>query len=265
MVSLKLYIPEKMKFSFSGLQKETMENELIEIAEKHPIEENQFDFRLTYIVEEEDYYEVGFFIRNAVDLDLTFDVMPMHLVDGRTVIGIQMFDFKTLGAIPGMSVMPYTIKFSKENVYYPEWLDKAELRLGVGVEFKVEYTAKTDVINLDEIADKKSRNFINEKIAQLPELRIDTFDYSCLTLANDEKGNVDAMILIRNGYDKDLVLEEMEFKIKDPKGIPIYHGGFKAPCEKLEARKAVLYSLRISNEELPLDYPDYSECSLQFE
>ena len=264
MASLKLYIPEHMKNSISELQLMTMEDDINEIGKKHNIEENQFDFRLTYVVNQEDGFEVGFFIRNAVDLDLTFDVMPMHLVNGRTIIGIQMIDFKKIGVIPAMSVMPCTIKFEKENVYFPQFLENAELKLGVDVEYKVEYTAKTDVINLKDIKNKMARNIINEKITQLPELRIDTFDYSCAAMAQNETGDVDAIVIIRNGYSNDLKLQEMPFEITNETGLLIYHGTFKAPCEVLEARKALLYNLIISKDNLPLSDIDYSRCNLRF-
>lgn len=242
----------------SEFQREIMSEEVEQINKEFPLSNNNFDFKINYIVENEDDYEVEFYFRNNMKVDLTFGNVPLHFVYDDAVIAITVVDFKKeFGDIKSKSIKVCRFNIEKSKVYYPEHLYNSELKLGVNVEYKVEETIEEEIVNMPKDLPYDQKNYFESKIKSLPNLIKNTYDIRTLAISGDKDGNVDIVLLIRNGYNKEILIKEMPMALLNKEEIPIYFGTFKSDNISVQGEKSRIFLYKIPKAALIKSYDNY--------
>ena len=98
--------------SVSDLKRIVYEEELKEINSNYHLKEGGIDIHGTYFLKNENYLEVGFFVRNGLKQNLSLEEMLLVVQDdeGKNIVS-QSFNFKEFGTISSCSAMPFELKF----------------------------------------------------------------------------------------------------------------------------------------------------------
>lgn len=248
----------------SDFKRELIQGEVDKLNEDYPLEDNKFDFRINFIVENKDDFEVEFYFRNNTAQSLIFGKLPLHFVYNGGVIAIKNVDFrKEFGEIPAKSVKACSFKIEKENVYYPHLMDESMLVLGVNLKFKVTEIVEDNIVNMPENLSYDQELYFNEKIKELPSLAKNSFNINTLTLAADIDKNVDIVLIVRNGYENDIKVEKLPIQILNEIDIPIYIGMFNPEDMIVEGNSSKLYLIKVKKGDLLKEYDDYSNFTVK--
>ena len=244
----------------SDFKKELIQGEVDKLNVDYPLEDNKFDFKINYIVENEEDFEVEFYFRNNTSTSLVLGKLPLHFIYNDAVIAIKVVEFKDeFGEIPAKSVKVCSFNIKKENVYYPHLMDKSMLALGVGLEFDVNEVISENIINMPEDLSYDQELYFKEKIKELPSLTSNSYNINTLTLASDTDKNVDIVLIVRNGYEHDIKVEKLPIQIMNDIDIPIYIGLFNPSEMIVNGRSSKLYLIKVKRQDLFKEYDDYSD------
>lgn len=262
---IKLYLSEENKEKYSPMQISLMEDEVKEFNEKYPLNQGEIDVKIVYLIGTDDGAEASVYIRNTSPISINFEGIPIHIVKNDAVIGIKVCDFKEVGTVPSNSAAPYIIKFSKDQVYYPNEIEGANVRFGVDLEFQVDETLDVKIDNLPENLDYDQNKFIEEFLNELNKLRVDTHDINLMTMAKDENlGGLNAIILVRNGHSHDIEIATLPITLYSPTNILLYKGEFNARNIIVKAQTAHIFNMNLPKALIPIDREDYEEFKLEF-
>lgn len=259
---MKLYIPTTTNHEVSEFQIKLMEKEIEALNNEYSIDEGQLDFRKVYVIETDEGAEAQIYIRNNTDVKLRLEGLPVHLTHNNAVIGITCPDFKELSEIPPKSIAPFNVQFTHEELYYPELVSKADLK--IGVDMKIEETVSHKIENIPENLNYDQRTFIEDYVKKLNELRADTYDFNVVTLGKEEDRSLNIAILIRNGYENDIEVAAIPIVIYNGKNLPIYEGVFRGSRMIVKGQSAGLFNLKVPAEFIPSSEENYSEFRVEF-
>lgn len=259
---MKLYIPQMFENEISQLQKEVMEKEIDLLSKESVIDEGHLDLKKVYVIENDEGAEAQVYIRNNTGLTLKLEGLPMHLTYNESVIGIVCPDFKGLREIPPKTIAPFKIQFNHENIYYPEFVNEAEVR--IGVEMNIEETVNHKVDNLPNTLNYEQKKFIEDFCTSLKDLRADTYDFNVMTLSKNEDRTLNVAILIRNGYDHDIEVETIPLVLYNGKGLPMYEGSFRTKGLIVKAKSASAHNLVVPASFIPISEVNYEEFIVEF-
>lgn len=257
-----LYIPEVLKNEISDFQKGLMEKEIEVLNREFSLNEGSLDMKKVYIIETDEGAEAQIYIRNNTDLNLRLEGLPVHLTYNDSVIGIVCPNFKELSEIPPKSIAPFKVQFNHENLYYPEYVSEADIK--IGVEMNIEKTVNHKIENMPETLNYEQKEFIDDFCKSLNELRADTYDFNVVTLSKEEDRSLSIAILIRNGYESDIEVAGVPLVIYSSKGYPMYEGQFRASGVIVKAKSASLFNLSVPANFIPISEEDYKEFTVKF-
>lgn len=201
--------------SISQLKTTIYQEELDEINEKYPIKKNDINVQATYFSKDGNVLEVGFFIRNGMEQDLTLEDMMLLIedMDGKVLVR-KKFNFKDY-EIPGFSGRPFEIQFVlPEDSGYEE-----------GKEYKIIFGDLEDITHfnfVETIIDNipEGITFEREKAIKafansLPTLREDEFTISVFELDYSLNRDLLCTLLFRNGTESDRDVLKLPITVYD--------------------------------------------------
>lgn len=257
-----LYIPEVLQNEISDFQKGLMEKEIEVLNREFTLNEGSLDLKKVYIIETDDGAEAQIYIRNNTDLSLRLEGLPVHLTYNDSVIGIVCPNFKELSQIPPKSIAPFKVEFNHENLYYPEYINEADIK--IGVDMKIEKTINHEIDNIPETLNYEQKAFIDDFCKNLNELRADTYDFNVVTLGKEVDRSLNVAILVRNGFENDIEVAGIPLVIYSSKGYPMYEGQFKAKGMIVKAKSASLFNLNVPANFIPISEEDYDKFTVKF-
>ncbi|MGE8080432.1 accessory Sec system S-layer assembly protein [Peribacillus loiseleuriae] len=174
---------------------------------------------------------VSAFIRNSLAKAIQFDKLPLLLLGGNEeVLARNEFDLSQLGEIPAESSVPWKFSFpiSEQNpAEIPQngWKIAFELKTPHTLELEESWEK-----NLEESEKNKLRDMINT----LSPPKSGEVNFMGLQAQQSQNGNLHITMLIRNGSDKSIKLEQIPLIVEDATGDVIAKGGFT--LESFEVR-----------------------------
>lgn len=258
---LKLFLSDEEKARMSNVQIQYLEDE---IAKLPKIEEGQVNITSEYFVYFEGKIETKVYIRNMMPKQINFDDIYLGIEDENgNVIKEQKFNLAYLGNIPPYSVKVTKLFFEADGIN----LDDSKFE-----NLKICFSSKVKAFNsIDTEFQDLPENFTHEQIAvcnrylkNLNKLEANTVTLSAVDLLNNDDGNIIISIIVRNGYDKEIKLEEIPISVFDKNDSKIASVRFKTDNLDILPKKARLFNLIINKENIIGENYDLSKWKVVF-
>lgn len=264
MNNLRLAIPEYIKEKLSTFRISLIDKELSNINEKFPLKEGNMDLQISYVVEVDYGLEVEFYIRNNTGFNINMETLPITLVKENEIIAKKIADFKSVPDIPPFSAVPVTVQFHDKEIYKYDFKDLS-IKLGFDNNYYLAKTQKVELDNLPVRFKHKYKKTLENYVESLPRLRKNSMDIHGYSVFYDEDNNLNVVIVIRNGYDSDLEVNNIPFSVYDCNDILIYASEFKPVDMIVDKNTAKIYIISVDEDNLPIKDADFSTFRVEFE
>ncbi|WP_277679848.1 accessory Sec system S-layer assembly protein [Gracilibacillus dipsosauri] len=164
-------------------------------------------------------------IRSTVEKSIKFGPTTILLLDGdKKVLARKEFDLENLGSLPPNSARPWKFKFSPEN--FLEELKQLPENWSLAFELKKKHQLDLEESWEKSIGDETKKSL--EKIVEnAPELKPGEVNFMGLSIKYNDNNDLLVTILIRNGSDKNITLQQIPLAVKDANGEEFVRGSFK--------------------------------------
>ncbi|MBA2175545.1 accessory Sec system S-layer assembly protein [Halobacillus locisalis] len=172
---------------------------------------------------------VGAFVRNSLDKKISFQKTNLLLVseDGQK-LARKEFDLSDLGELPAQSSRPSAFIFNKNDLLVPIEEIPTE---GWKLAFELRKTPRKHALDLAESWQKSMAESDITKLEQFVENlnapKAGEVNFLGVKLIESDEGNLHVTMLIRNGSEKNLNLQQLPLQIEDANGDIVARGGFK--------------------------------------
>ncbi|MGE7863014.1 accessory Sec system S-layer assembly protein [Bacillus mobilis] len=169
-------------------------------------------------------YRITVFIRNSAAQPIKFEKVTLQLLNkDEEICARKTFDLTDLGAIPANTSMPWVFTFEKDTTTNAN-LSKEDWQLAF--EFKPEHTLDIDPTWESQITNETKQQ-LQQLVSNLTPPGETEVNFFGLQTNLEENGDLHISILIRNGYNQTIRLEQMPLHISDASGEVIAKGNFK--------------------------------------
>ncbi|QOR66294.1 accessory Sec system S-layer assembly protein [Cytobacillus suaedae] len=197
--------------------------------EKLPLlQPNQISVSGINLIEYDEGFVVTAFLRNTLPKGIVFEAIDLLVVDDEgNALARKTFEMDLLGEIPSMGCRPWRFLFQNENKLVDGPLPKdGEWKLV----FELKQSAKKQTLDLDE-GWKKA--LPEDKVAQLqamveklPPLKPGEVNFMGLEASVNENEDLVVTILLRNGSDRNINLEQVPLVVEDATNTAVAKGLF---------------------------------------
>ncbi|MCA0971550.1 accessory Sec system S-layer assembly protein [Halobacillus litoralis] len=172
---------------------------------------------------------IGAFVRNSLDKKISFQQTSLLLVsENGQKLARKEFDLSKLGELPAQSSRPHAFIFNKNDLLVPlEELPTEGWRLA----FELRKTPRKHSLDLAESWQKSMAEDDISKLEQfvdnLNAPKSGEVNFMGVKILESDEGNLHLTMLIRNGSEKNLNLQQLPLQVEDANGDIIAKGGFK--------------------------------------
>ncbi|MBM7690853.1 accessory Sec system S-layer assembly protein [Peribacillus deserti] len=168
------------------------------------------------------------FLRNTLPKPIRFETVDLLLLDENgQPIARQQFELDNLGELPAMSCTPWRFLFESENILAADIPEK-----GWKIAFELKKKAEPAKHSLDLEASwedqisQMQREKLSNLVAGLPHLAPGEVNFMGIEAVPAPDGAFAVTVLIRNGSEKNIKLEQIPLIVEDAEGDIICRGGF---------------------------------------
>ncbi|WP_067730225.1 accessory Sec system S-layer assembly protein [Oceanobacillus damuensis] len=196
-------------------------------------------------------------IKNTVKKSVHFDKTTILLLDGdKDIIAKKEFDLKQLGDIPSNNARPWRFMFNENDLIAKGTeIDTASWSLAFEIK-------KKHRLDLEESWEKsiaeKTKASLEEIVANAAPLKSGEVNFMGIQAEHKDNGELSVTILIRNGSDKDISLQQIPLGFKDASGEQIAKGGFKLKEFKVKANTSKPWTFVFPSENVKKENIDLS-------
>lgn len=191
-----------------------------------PLKPNQLSLHGISIVKEEGV-RVSAFIRNSLDKPVKLEEATLVLLDAEgQVLGRKLFNLSDAGEIPAKSSRPWHFLYTKKDLFSEEVPEE-----GWKIAFQLKPTTRKHQLDLADswkksLADTDKQK-LEEMVGNLTPPKEGEVNFLGLQAKRPESGELHVTMLIRNGSEKTINLEQLPLIIEDATGDVVAKGGFK--------------------------------------
>ncbi|TWI59830.1 accessory Sec system S-layer assembly protein [Halalkalibacter nanhaiisediminis] len=193
-----------------------------------PLKPNQLSLSGINLDEEkEGLYRVTAFVRNSLDKAIKLEETTLVLVnkEGQT-LGRKAFDLSELGEIPARSSRPWHFYFTHKDLFTQE-LPREDWQLA----FQLKPSSRKHSLDLEASWEKSlaedSKARLEEVVNNLTPPKEGEVNFMGLQVKKADNGDLHVTLLIRNGSEKNINLEQIPLQVEDANGDVVAKGGFK--------------------------------------
>jgi accessory Sec system S-layer assembly protein len=194
--------------------------------ELSPLKPNQISLSGVDLKEEGDRVTVTAFIRNSLSKPIKLEEMPLLLLGVKDEkLARRKFNLSEVGEIPAKSSVPWLFVFSKSDLTVEGELPKTGWKLA----FELRSHKKHEL----DLHESWAKSLPEEDKARLSQLVADIqapkpgeVNFMGLQAKRSGDGNLHVTMLIRNGSDKNIQLQQLPLEVVDASGDVIAKGGF---------------------------------------
>lgn len=166
------------------------------------------------------------FIRNTLEKAVRFEMVDLILLDeNNQPLAKKTFDLSEMGDIPALSCVPWRFFFEEEDYLAESIPDE-----GWKIAFELKRQAAEHALDLapswEEQLSDEQRQHLEKVIAGLPKLKEDEVNFMGLEAVMQEEGSLAVTVLIRNGSQKSIKIEQLPLVVEDAEGDQVCQGGF---------------------------------------
>ncbi|PWA05765.1 accessory Sec system S-layer assembly protein [Pueribacillus theae] len=164
-------------------------------------------------------------IRSTVTQNITFGEATILLLGANDkLLARKEFDLSRLGTIPTNSARPWNFEFSERD--FVEEMDELPTEWKLAFELKTEHRLDLEP-SWEKALDAKAREALEKIVENAPELKENEVNFLGVKADLQENGNLIVTVLIRNGYNRGITLEQVPLGIRDASNEEVARGSFK--------------------------------------
>lgn len=193
-----------------------------------PLKPNQLSLSGISLIEEtENNFRITAFIRSSVNRPIELKETTLVLLNEKgDILGRKLFDLQEVGEIPAQSSRPWNFYFTNKDLFTTELPAQ-----GWKLAFQLQPSSRKHTLDLAKSWKKSLASSEKKKLQELVEglepPKKGEVNFMGLQAKIQENGDLHASLLIRNGSDKQVKLEQIPLQIEDASGEVIASGGFK--------------------------------------
>ncbi|OFI05874.1 hypothetical protein CLOACE_14920 [Clostridium acetireducens DSM 10703] len=261
-VKTELSLLGKYNDIISDVHKQVLEEEISQLP---PIKEGEVSVHGVYAYDTGEYIEVKVYIRNGLNKNINFTEVPFLLLNNKNeVLARETFNLEKVGLVPAGGARPYKLNFHKDNLLVDkipidDWKITFDKEVQATTYVSVEYE------NLPENMPEESKKVYYEFLNNLSPLKQGDITLDRFSIGINKEGNILVTIVIRNGSNKHISVEEIPVTVTDKNNILMASNVFKMDNLSILPCKA-----RICHFVFPMDVKldrdmDLSDWKVYFE
>lgn len=194
--------------------------------ELSPLNPNQISLAGVDLKQDEGKVIVTAFIRNSLSKAIKLQEMPLLLLgaDGEK-LGRKEFDLSVVGEIPEKSSVPWLFQFTSNDLAVEDELPKTGWKLAFELK-----TQKKHSLDLEESwansLPEQDKVRLQQLVDGMAAPKPGEVNFMGLQAKKSDDGNLHVTMLIRNGSDKNIQLQQLPLEVVDASGDVIAKGGF---------------------------------------
>ncbi|SDH62602.1 accessory Sec system S-layer assembly protein [Alteribacillus bidgolensis] len=223
-----------------------------------PLKPNQISLSGISLQEEKDgQYQVTAFIRNSLNKTIKLHETTLVLLDSTDkVLGRKTMDLSQAGEIPGKSSRPWKFSFAGTDLFITELPNE-----GWKLAFQLKPSSRKHSLSLENSWEQslaeKDKVKLQEMVDNLTPPKPGEVNFMGLKALRKENGDLHVTMLIRNGSNKNINLEQIPLQVEDASGETIAKGGFTLDKFEVKANTSKPWTFifpqeLVSDEEIDL-------------
>ncbi|WP_100405685.1 accessory Sec system S-layer assembly protein [Bacillus solitudinis] len=195
------------------------------------------------------------FIRSSLDVPINLPETKLVLLDdSNAVIARKQFDLSAVGEIPPRSSRPWTFEFE------PKDLLKVDIpKEGWKLAFQLEHKHALDLDpSWDKILDKNAKKQLQDLVERMEVPKKGEVNFMGVQAQKKEDGALHITLLIRNGSEKNINLEQLPLQVEDATNEVVAKGSFKLDNLTVKANTSKPWTFIFPKEMATKENPDFS-------
>jgi accessory Sec system S-layer assembly protein len=224
--------------------------------ELQPLKPNQISLSGIEMKAEEPGLEVTAFVRNSLNKGIKFEKVGLLLMDSKKqAIARHEFDLSELGEIPGRSSRPWTFVFPPSSVQRTEF---SKEDWTIAFELKKKHSLDLHSTWEKSIAEEDKEKL--EKLLQnIQPPKSGEINFMGLSAKLADSGDLHVSVLIRNGHDRNIQLQQLPLQVEDAAGEKVAGGGFKLEDFEVKANTSKPWTFIFPSSLVTKENPDLSK------
>lgn len=227
--------------------------------ELHDLKENQVSISGVDLKKENEQVFITAFVRNSLPKGIQFQAMNLLLIgpEGEK-FGRKNFDLSELGELPAHSSRPWQFTFHQDDLFVEE-LPQTDWKLA----FELSKSKQPHALDLEDswekslaIEDKESLQKLVEGMQPPKEGEVNFLGIQ-VKLTDDFQ--LHTTLLIRNGSEKDITLQQLPLIVEDASGDVIAKGGFKLENLVIKSNTSKPWTFIFPKDLVLKEQPDLSK------
>ena len=200
------------------------------------------------------------FVRSSLNKAITFQSVPLILLGTEgEVLGKKTFDLSEIGELPPKSSRPWDFVFTKKDLFTDSvpkdgWKLAFEIKKPHSLDL-----AKSWEQSLAEEDKEKLKQLLNTVQPPKP----GEVNFMGIQANINEEGNLHITLLIRNGSDKNIQIQQLPLTVEDATGEIIAQGGFKLEDFEVKANTSKPWTFIFPKSLVTKEQPDLSTWKVQ--
>ena len=225
--------------------------------ELQPLKPNQISLAGVEVNKDNDNLVVTAFIRNSLTKAIKMESTTLVLIGSNDEkLARKEFDLSVLGEIPATSNRPWHFVFEKTSLFKTSIPDKG---------WKLAFELKPKTVHALELEDSWERSLAEEEKLKLKEMvekleppKSGEINFLGLQIKQADNNDLHVTVLIRNGNDKGIKLEQIPLQVEDAIGEIIAKGGFKLDNFQVNPNTSKPWTFIFPNSLVTKENPDLS-------
>ena len=193
------------------------------------LKENQISINGIKLEEFEENIVATAFVRNTLTKPVKFEQVHLLLLnqDGMP-FAKKLFDLEHFGELPPNSARPWRFVFGQEDRLTNDDIPNDNWKIAFELKQKAKMEHSLDLENSwQQSLSTDQKEYLEKLINQLPPPKINEVNFMGLQAKQTEEGELHVTMLIRNGSEKNIALEQLPLTVVDADGNVIAKGLFQ--------------------------------------
>jgi len=218
---------------------------------------NQISLSGIDLVQETDYVVVSAFVRHSLSRPIQLGEATLLLLgQENNIIARKKFQLGELGELPPKSSRPWNFIF-ENSILLTDEIPKEGWKLAF------EIKQKQHVLELEESWENslssEDKEKLHQLVTQLQPPKPGEVNFLGLQARLTDSGDLHVTVLIRNGSDRNISIQQLPLQIEDATGEVIASGGFKLDNFEVKANTTKPWTFIFSKEFVKKEAPDLSK------
>lgn len=220
---------------------------------------NQISITGIKLLEYQDGFVVVAFLRNTLEQAIRFDAVDLLLLDETgQAIAKKKFELDTMEELAPLTCRPWRFLFSNEDKLVEKFPED-----GWTIAFELKQPKEEHKLQLHESWENQisplHREHLEQLVSTLPPLQDGEVNFLGLECKFTSEDSLAVTVLIRNGSDKSIKLEQLPLIVEDAMGDIVCQGGFKLDEFIVQANSSKPWTFVFPNNLITKPSPDLSK------